>query len=989
MQWTGDQWDSVKRIGELCCLMEANAERFVLGALLRTWDTLAKLLTSYIKETDDINEGNVLETRLFQNFQFICGCFFERPNYAVEEADVDLVKKYSGTFSELYLEVQNTVRHEVGNSAETVLRCVFGDTVLPETMCCANLYITTLDSVITIFPFDSLQEERIFSGSSTEFDALGDLSTFVNLVQIVSCKLVNLAQPVEKGKTSRSLLLNILSVLKLCQRLFNAVEKPNLIRCMFLTLSKVLSDLHTKILESVRDKISGPYDNELLSGCEQLLLRLLSRTRNNPPKLLASACKLWKKTFAEAKTLNYSADMRKVLLPLSKRLIYAPGLSKQTQENSGAVDECVDDTSSAMVVSSSGVTRVEDSSTNKGSESSEHSTLSSSRSSHERNHCDTDCGRSLNSSGTKINEKVKSPTTVVVPTSVENERTDETTPRRRSTPIRKRPNLGLLDDDSVEYVPVSSTDSAKRMKLTERQREMFTEKRERMPFLDDDSQQSAVILHLPEEFDPELTQTAATHVTVSPVANFAEHEIGDSSDAVRNELVESSSRGLPEEEFQRIPADCKCFRRKSNVKLNFDRETPLEHVQRRSATIKIADVCETVNELQSNLESSSSVTPAQESESSDALNEVDCTISHDDGLVLREIEDVLVVRESSDANMSKLDTNGVDMDTPPTSLEENMEDVSTPSFIQKLIGTPGILKKANSPSTSEKKCRRVHFCAAIENRSPAYQRVNGEVGGVVVSEKQFPTPSKIASGQLTPRRPFSHVQPAQAESVETLPNIHSAASPVRSQMDFGSSVDDDQPIFPSLANCEESIARIVGRLLPIYTNAGALTTRKSLEAKGVVQIRHLATMTRRESIRLHRPLIKNNHRQLWKLFNRTLRTTLLVLASTDFTSANEQHSTVIAEEQVDETTTNPDDHAQTESTVDADNNMEIGNTVDEPTEAEGSALEAENIQRFEAVMELLKKETVEAVNAGGNHEQLRLTLMRGVKDLLNIVFKSD
>uniref|UniRef100_A0A0K0D6J5 Rad51 domain-containing protein n=1 Tax=Angiostrongylus cantonensis TaxID=6313 RepID=A0A0K0D6J5_ANGCA len=64
------------------------------------------------------------------------------------------------------------------------------------------------------------------------------------------------------------------------------------------------------------------------------------------------------------------------------------------------------------------------------------------------------------------------------------------------------------------------------------------------------------------------------------------------------------------------------------------------------------------------------------------------------------------------------------------------------------------------------------------------------------------------------------------------------------------SVDNDGPIFPLLADCEESIGRIVGRLLSFSTATGALAARKSLEAKGIVQIGHLATLKRHEVLQL-------------------------------------------------------------------------------------------------------------------------------------------
>ncbi|VDM61607.1 unnamed protein product [Angiostrongylus costaricensis] len=826
----------LKRIGELCYLIEANLERFTVRALLSTWDSIATMLRRYIKEIDDINEGSFLKPDFSTTFNFL-RLLFRAANFADEEVDIDLIKKCSSTFNGLYLEVQGTVRHEIDNNAETVLH-----------------------------------------GSSIEFNALGEVATFVKLIQIVSNKLKSMAHSVKNEKPSRFLFVSYLSILKLCQQLFDTIEKPNLIRSMFLTLSEVLSQIHanildsklpgkdireeaaavfTSILESVQDKISGPYDSGLLSGCEELLVRLLGRGGYLYAMISVTACKLWMKTFAEAKSLNYSTRMKNVLLPLiNRRVIHAPGLSNQTYSN-GKIDNYTDDAISAA-----------------------------------------------------------------------DGRIGEVTPRRKSTPHRKRLNMDSLDDDSVEYIPITSTESAKKMKLTERQREMFSEKRERMPFLDDDSQQSAVIAHLPEQFDTESSQAVSTNTTESRGTNTAENKKSDSCVMVENGVTGSFQCNPVhmKEEFTAVQTDCKSLRRIPNVKLNFD----------------------------------------QELEKWELLNEDGHAVSHNSVLVLREIEDVLNVREPLNTSIEESDTNDIDRDISRTPEKESsaakkMEDVLEPTIVERIIGTPGILKTVKTPSTSERKPRRVHFDEAMENRCSAVKPVvNVEVGEIGVAEEQFPASSEATSKQSTPRKPFSHLQPAIAEeSVEMLATVHDAVPLVRSEVEFTSSVDINGPIFPLLAD----------------------SARKSLEARGIVQIRHLAALTRHEVslLNIRKPRIETAIRAL-SHFARTytksdptsvvdkkslfdekeaplvpldavetgLPENVINTISTNSTSVSE-NSTVDAEKKMDETTKNLDDHVQQE---------------DEPAE-------------------IIEKETVEAESVDAI--QLLRTVRSSMRGLLDIV----
>uniref|UniRef100_A0A0K0D0P5 WAPL domain-containing protein n=1 Tax=Angiostrongylus cantonensis TaxID=6313 RepID=A0A0K0D0P5_ANGCA len=706
----------LKRTGELCYLIEANLERFTVQALLSTWDNIAT--------TGDINEGSSLKPNFSTTFNFL-RLLFRAANFADEEIDIDLMKKCSSSFNDLYLEVQSTVRHEMDNSAETVLHGVCGNAVFLET----------------------------------------------------------------SGKPSRFLFVIYLSILKLCQQLFEAVEKPNLIRGMFLTLSEVLSQIHanvldsklsakdmreeaatvfTSILESVQNKISGPYDNELLSGCEKFLIKLLGRGGYHYAVISVTACKLWMKTFAEAKSLNYSTKMKNVLLPLiNRRVIHAPGLSNQMYSN-GKIDDYSNDTISAASYSESrlpndyvtnccNVTK-EGKLTKEMCGAFQYNVLSSSRIRKKRSCSDNQCSENLDSAGTETTGRIKSSPVSIESTFVKDKRMGEVTPRRKSMPHRKRLNLVSLDDDSVEYIPISSTESAKKMKLTERQREMFSEKRERMPFLDDDSQQSAVIAHLPAEFDTESLQSVSTNTTESWTTNTAENEKNDSCVMVRNGVVGSflCNPVRMKEGFTAVETDCKSIRRMPNVKLNFDQAD-------RTMAMIVREAYDRESIQHSFVDSGN-----QESKS-ELLTEDGRSVSHNDVLVLRRIEDVLNVRKPLNTSIEEMDVNDIDMGVSRTPQKESsaakkVEDVLAPTIAERIIGTPGILKTVKAPSTSERKLRRVHFDEAMENRfSDVKPVVNVEVGETEVAED--PALSEATPKQSTPRKPFSHLQPAIGEVV--------------------------------------------------------------------------------------------------------------------------------------------------------------------------------------------------------------------------------
>ncbi|KJH48913.1 hypothetical protein DICVIV_04942 [Dictyocaulus viviparus] len=934
----------MKRMSELSCLITDNLQSFHMQSMLNAWTKLAKILTSHVK----------------QNF------------------DMDPNRECLSVFENLYLAVQNTVKHEVECSAETLLCGVFGTAVLPETLLCVNFYLNCLAYVISIYSFGSIHEDGICSDTFGEFNALGEAATFVHIIKIINGKL-------------------------------KSVEQTGETRSMFLSLSVVLNDIHLrvfkgafsmkevchnaantfiKILEFVQKNISGPYDDELLFGCEDLLITLLSGCSRRPSKLFLATCALWMKTFAEAKTLNYSPKLKQVMLPLvNRRMIHAPDLSKNCfDEASGLHDNDAsvsmsyfkssttacnkDSMQSPNVINMENNEKKNTSSSNECNTSQSQSHFKSSttacikdsmqspnvinmennemKNTSSSNECNTSqsqvgnkrkrslrCSDPMECSKAKVARKGKSPTKFVESTAIQNSSMNEVTPRRRSTSLTKKSCLiGLLDDDSVEYVPVS-TDSGKKMKLTDHQREIFSEKREWMPFLDDDSQQSAVISHLPIGFDTDSSQIPlvffrgfvccmindmirkglvkiVSDITKSTTIVSTVDHAKDNTCLVNAEKEIVRAHGLDStEEKSVVVNELKSPKKKSKVKLNFDqaeenkslyeplndesvqkspgcsesglsddlkltrsgrtrhKKTPIKYVGaiKKSVTKNMKTV-EEVLQLQSKSTYASPI-PLNEVEyitnesqndpemdKSSSLVKGDSSVTTSDLLTSNAIEDALIVEDTFNSKTEEeVDTKDSSINAVKTPERHNgisgqMSDILTAPVIQR-IGTPGILKKVNSPSTAEKKLRRVHFGESIENEiSVSAPTASGGVNRTIVADEQISSSPRI-SKQSTTKIPFVHMHRfGEQELGPSSPTSDVTMSPMKLETTSSNSID-DEPIFPRLADCEESIGRVVGKLLSISTANGALTARKSLEAKGIIQIRHLATMSRREVLMLN------------------------------------------------------------------------------------------------------------------------------------------
>ncbi|VDK56193.1 unnamed protein product, partial [Cylicostephanus goldi] len=211
---------------------------------------------------------------------------------------------------------------------------------------------------------------------------------------------------------------------------------------------------------------------------------------------------------------------------------------------------------------------------------------------------------------------------------------------------------------------------------------------------------------------------------------------------------------------------------------------------------------------------------------------------------LREIQDVLVPQASADDSFDEqLPGDNTDsLVTTAQNMEINENTSATtnsmnPSVLQRIAGTPGILKKIDSPSTAEKKFRRVHFGSSFEEP----ELNSGSDDKAPSIEELFPASPKGVLKSPGTRRPFANVQATEV-LITSSPSVDKTESPRKND----EATSEEQPIFPDLSECQEPIAKIVSRLSVTSTNTGSITLRKTLEARGILQIRHLACMSRRE-----------------------------------------------------------------------------------------------------------------------------------------------
>ncbi|VDL73707.1 unnamed protein product [Nippostrongylus brasiliensis] len=764
---SGAEMDNValKRVGEFCLLMEIHLKRFDSQKVLKTWSHVAEILTEYVRKTDDINEGNLLKpdfSTAFNVLKFV----FEAANYAEQDVEADIIKRCSAAFASLYEEVQSTVRHEVDCTAETVLSGVFGSITEPKTMCAVQLYNAALASVIEIYPLNLLSDKELFFGSYSDArEAGGEVGTFVKLFHLVGKKVFDMMN----SEQIRA------AFVQLCDMLEDVYEK---ICGLDIRVREITQEHFCGIIESVRGKIPGPYDNDLLTECAPLLTKILN-CRGKRSKIFTATCSFWKDTFAKAQSLHYPPELRKVLIPLvKKRVLTAPGLTKSTNAD-GMIDSDNEDTSSVVSPATA--------------------SLSSSRPRRSRKltGAQTELSQQSRSS---VSEKIEEKPIVVKG----NEKLVGEGSAPPSAKVPKNETEELTKDGLKPLSEVYAGDM-KDMKFA----------RERMPFLDEDSQTSAVISHIATEFDVESSQSIL-NVQQSGIGRKdpsldEKKGVDQQSDQIRSSLEELQPEKVVEDSS----------RRKSNVRLNFDKQpapgdmfmeeevssseesverslestgdesenvettgpqrprrsrkktTPSKYVaQKRRESTKLAEADQKTpaggtpkkGRLLKKTPLKELMEKCEEKTEPAVEKQPDISNQADEDLVLREIDEILNEEPTStslDDSLDELVTETPEkqpdeeslMETPVKENPTFEKIAATPTlpFVQRIAGTPGILKKVDSPSTAEKKLRRVHFGAALDGDTTDtsagdFDRSKSVDDLISSSPKEF-------LKKITPRRP--------------------------------------------------------------------------------------------------------------------------------------------------------------------------------------------------------------------------------------------
>ncbi|EPB70965.1 hypothetical protein ANCCEY_09949 [Ancylostoma ceylanicum] len=759
------------RVDELSTLISEHVERFEVRTLLKTWAQLADIMKNHIRETDDINQGNLTCPDFSTTFGLL-RLIFKIANCADEDFDTAMVQKCCSLFGQLYAEAQNTVRRP-----------------------------------------------------SLEFNPLGEIAPFVDALKVIQKALTELTTSAE----IRNMFLTLSDLLKDMYDMFFGDD------IRFKDVSRGALDAYLVILDLVKKKISGPYDDILLSGCAPLMAQLLGGIGGRRSKLRVAAAELWNVTFAKAKSLTYPKELR------AKRS-FSP-VDSQADNTVASKRKAV----SEDEIPPSPVVKVEE-------------------------------------EPEKQNQKSQNPKF----------KKNQLTPVRYATAGTKRRNyVSLLDEDSVDYVPIPSTDSAKKMKLTDRQKEIFSEK-------------SSLNNNVP----------VPVAVKEEPVI-----ENGDADEPMETvALASEDAKGF----FVDTAADSNnsddaAVKRRSKIKLNFDKvDGPASHIQIIEPNLESEDSVESSGEASAELSGDSDVeqikqmekpprsrrtqkkgTPtkyvakkrrsivkntekektrrqsrtstvnvevvevakiAADVEGSKEVIKDKNAVESEEMQPLPEIEDVLTNQGSRDLDGKSRESGNAMTSEKNSEDAEKVATAMTPSLVQRLGGTPGILKKVNSPSTAEKKLRRVHFDNNFENNAAdSASTIIEEADKVSTIDEQFPASPKGTLKVITPRRPFAHVQPAEEKTATTTSLEKDDPSPVKIEGDS-----EDLPIFADLMECQESIAKIVGKLVPVSTNTGSITLRKTLEARGIVQIRHLASMSRREiaALNIKRPRVETTLKAL-------------------------------------------------------------------------------------------------------------------------------
>ncbi|CAJ0603706.1 unnamed protein product [Cylicocyclus nassatus] len=917
----------LKRVGELSGLMETHLQQFEVVSLMKAWTQLADITKVFISDSGDINEGGLIRPDFRTTFGLL-RLIFRIANVAEEDVDAKVLQKCTASFGELYSEAQTGVRHEHGCSAETILKGLYDDLILPETFCCINVYTSAFASLVEVYPFNFINEDEVFSAASSEFSALGEITPLIKAVTIVGGKLIEMISTVEKdSKLSKSILEDVSHIINVVMKLFQNIKKPSIIRNMFLSMSGLFKDMYSLIftedvrfkmiagpaleayltvLKLVKTKASGPYDESMLNECAPFFIQLLGGMHGKRAKLRAAAADLWNNTFAKA-VFNYPIELRKILINLvQKRIVFAAGLPRKSINSSdineyGEVTESHSNSSSQCsqgTINSCAAVNEDPIHKRRSKRFAAPANVTAEEVSMKKAREDPD-GITIVKKETEL---PSSPSVNEILKKEEIRDSPQPSPSLQTSATKRRKFIGLLEEDSVDYVPIGTSDSAKKMKLTERQKEVFSAKRDRMPFLDEESQ-SAVIANLGKEFDLESSQSASANgglpLSTEPAHSDLPNEVqADGGLTVTHEELNGEKTDLVKLDLS--PENTNQQQRRSSKKLIFDTVVDSTTNPAPDSNLESSEDSTDSSELSTEFSTDSHPTPSDVTkpprsrrsqkkgtpmkyvaknrrrslksttknhatsklctrEADDAITE-DATASReqnskisdtdsaseslDDLTPLREIQDVLVSQASADESFDEqLPGDATDSVVTTSKNVETNENTSAttnamnPSVLQRVAGTPGILKKIDSPSTAEKKFRRVHFGNSFEE--PALN--NGTSEKTPSIEGPFPASPKGVLKSPGARRPFANVQPTEEKVLLSNPSQNISGSP-RNNDDANS---EDQ-IFPDLSECQEPIAKIVSRLSLTSTNTGSITLRKTLEARGILEIRHLACLSRRE-----------------------------------------------------------------------------------------------------------------------------------------------
>ncbi|VDK81343.1 unnamed protein product [Cylicostephanus goldi] len=102
----------------------------------------------------------------------------------------------------------------------------------------------------------------------------------------------------------------------------------------FKSIAGLALEAYLTVLNLVKEKSSGPYDESMLNECAPLFTQLLGGMHGKRAKLRAAAAELWNNIFAKA-VFNYPTELRKILISLvQKRIVFAAGLPRKSISSS-------------------------------------------------------------------------------------------------------------------------------------------------------------------------------------------------------------------------------------------------------------------------------------------------------------------------------------------------------------------------------------------------------------------------------------------------------------------------------------------------------------------------------------------------------------------------------------------------------------------------------------------------------------------------------